>query len=53
MHKNICRFIDPSGTKCKHPERPEKCQGRCEDFQDDLNDLYIEIDDRKKSEMSF
>ena len=53
MKKNICIFNDSTGLKCNHPDHGTECQGKCRDHVDDLEDLYIDIDDRKKTEMSY
>lgn len=42
MKKNICIFGDRTGLKCNHPDRGDKCDGKCEKFVEDIDDLVIE-----------
>lgn len=53
MKKNICLSLEKDGIGCKHPRHDGVCRGKCKDFEEDLEDLYTDIDDRQKSQMTF
>lgn len=41
MKQNICVFQGTSGIDCDHPDRDGKCQGKCDDFLEDVSDLLV------------